>query len=177
MSKLIVTGIRGADSASCRTSLSTLANRQKHLMLLFCHYVLYCTMGKIFLFSFSHCLTFFFSFILSLIFFLLFSLSFSFFHSLSHCSLNCFFLTLILPHIWRCLPRRIWGLRIAKNLIFFLSHQPIWSGKNHEDDRFPQNSFIFRFCFGLKVYSDFPEFSKILCSLVTKRTIVSFRKP
>ena len=41
---------------------------------------------------------------------------------------------------------------------------------------FYQNSFIFRFCFGFKVYSDFPEFSKILCSLVTKGTIVSFRR-
>ena len=41
---------------------------------------------------------------------------------------------------------------------------------------FYQNSFIFHFCFGLKVSTDFPEFSKILCSFVTKRTIIYFRK-
>ena len=41
---------------------------------------------------------------------------------------------------------------------------------------FFQNSFIFHFCFGPKVSTDFPEFSKILCSFVTKRTIICFRK-
>ena len=41
---------------------------------------------------------------------------------------------------------------------------------------FFQNSFIFHFCFGLKVPTDFPEFSKILCSFVTKRTIICFKK-
>ena len=41
---------------------------------------------------------------------------------------------------------------------------------------FFQNSFIFRFCFGLKVSTDFPKFSKILCSFVTKRTIICLKK-
>ena len=41
---------------------------------------------------------------------------------------------------------------------------------------FFQNYFIFRFCFGLEVPTDFPEFSKILCSFVTKRIIICFKR-
>ena len=72
----------------------------------------------------------------------------------------------------------VWVLRIAKVGSTLL---PYWGNIEEQKSwRWPfsffQNSFIFRFCFGLKVSTDFPEFSKILCSFVTKTTIIYFKK-
>ena len=41
---------------------------------------------------------------------------------------------------------------------------------------FFQNSFIFRFCFGFEDSTEIPEISKILCSFVSKRTIICYSK-
>ena len=75
-------------------------------------------------------------------------------------------------------PNVIWVLHIAK--VGSIPSPYLGKMKKQKSWRwlfsYSQNSFIFYFCFGLKVSTDFPEFTKILCSFVTKTTIICFRK-